>query len=142
MLGGGQDRPDDLRDPLSSETDMKMAKSDNSLHPFDLLLIKLEEGCHKNRIQCSICGLEFIAKEDLKSHMTEEHSSYGTDHLRDFPEKVKTNHYQKCGEIFTSRNVMKISFPDELLQVSVLQGAVFGYQELARPHEIGDTFNG
>ena len=53
MLGGGQDRPDDLRDPLSSETDMKMAKSDNSLHPFDLLLIKLEEGCQKNKDQNS-----------------------------------------------------------------------------------------
>ena len=104
MLGGGQNRSDDLRDPLSCETDMKITKSENSLHPFDLLLIKLEEGSQKNRIQCSICYLEFIAKESLKSHMTEEHSSYGADHLRDFPEKVKTNpNYQ---------NVEKYSLPE------------------------------
>ena len=110
--GGGQNRPDDLRDPLSCETDMKITKSENSLHPFDLLLIKLEEGSQKNRIQCSICYLEFIAKENLKSHMTEEHSSYGADHLRDFPEKVKLTpiikmwrniHFQKGHENEFSR---------------------------------------
>ena len=33
---------------------------------------------------------------------------------------------------------MKMSFPGELLQVPVLQGAVFGCQELAGPHEIGE----
>ena len=78
-LGGGQDCPDDLGDPLSCETDMKMTKSERSSR----LVIKVEEGCQKSRTQCSICGLEFIAKGDLKSHMTEEHVS--------FPEKVATN---------------------------------------------------
>ena len=73
------DRPYDLGDPLSCETDMKMTKSERSSR----LVIKVEEGCQKSRTQCSICGLEFIAKGDLKSHMTEEHVS--------FPEKVATN---------------------------------------------------
>ena len=36
----------------------------------------------------------------------------------------------------------EMSFPGELLQVPVLQGTVFDCQELARPHEIGDTLNG
>ena len=76
-LGGGQSSPEDLRDPLSCETDMKMKKSENSSHPFDLLLIKLEEGCQKNK--------------DQKSHMTEEHSRYGADRLSCFPEQVETN---------------------------------------------------
>ena len=91
-LGGGQDRPDDLGDPLSCETDLKMTKSESSSSPLgNLLLIKIEEGCQKRRTQCSLCCLELIEKEDLKIHMIKEHMSYGADRLRCSPEKVKTN---------------------------------------------------
>ena len=37
---------------------------------------------------------------------------------------------------------MNTRFLGEQLQVSVLQWTIFGCQELARPHEIGDTWKG
>ena len=74
-----EERGDDLADPLSCETDLKTSKSES----FDQqLLIKIDKGCHKSTIQCSICYLEFSAKENLKSHAIEAHQ---------FQQKVETN---------------------------------------------------
>ena len=84
-----------LADPLSFETDLKKSKSDS----FDQLLIKPDEGCQNSTIQCSICYLEFSAKEDLKSHAIEAHWSYDTDHPRDYQQKVETNKLSKCKKL-------------------------------------------
>ena len=92
--GGGQDGPDDLGDPLKCETDLKISKTECSSRPFDLMLIKIDEECQKSEIQCSICYLEFTAKEDLKSHKIEAHWSYGADYPRGFQQKVKTKNEQ------------------------------------------------
>ena len=84
-----------LADPLGFETDLKKSKSAS----FDQLLIKIDEGCQNSTIQCSICHLEFSAKEDLKSHAIEAHWSYDADHPRNFQQKVETNKSSKCKKI-------------------------------------------
>ena len=76
--------PDELRDPLSCEADLKTAKSES----FEHLLIKNDEGCgQKSKLQCSICYLKVTSEEDLKS----THRSYGADHPRGFQQKVEIN---------------------------------------------------
>ena len=88
-----EERGDDLADPLSCETDLKTSKSES----FDqlMMLIKIDKGCHKSTVQCSICYLEFSAKEDLKSHAIEAHLNYGADHPTGFQQKVETNKLSK-----------------------------------------------
>ena len=91
VSGDGQDGPDDQGDPLRCETDLKIAKSESSEHPFEFPLIKIDQGFQRGKIQCNVCYLEFTAEEDLKNHTIEAHGSSGADPPTGVQQMVETN---------------------------------------------------